>query len=182
MQRWEIEAALNNARTWTLETFAAMSAEEFARPATLSGADPSLTWSARDHMLHLIGPEAQVIEAIRRQAAGDAHPYPPLFGPDGERLPREQFLGWLNETNDAWIAQHAGYGFDEIVALGEQQRALTLHLLSELSDAQLAEPLREMPWSAFVNTIGELFTLNVRHAHGHHQQVVDGWAARAQPA
>jgi hypothetical protein len=181
VQRWEIESAINTARSWALETFAAMTPEELSRPATHSGADHARMWSARDHFLHLAGPEGAVIEAIRRQLDGDEFPYPQFIGPDGP-TPREEFLAGLNATNDAWLDEHAGYSFDEIVALGERQRAVTLELLAEATDEQLSEPLRNMPWSAFVGTLGELFALNARHAHGHHQQVLDGWAALRQPA
>jgi len=180
LQRWEIEAAINTARTWALETFAAMSPEELSRPATHSGADHSRMWSARDHFLHLAGPEDAVIEAIRSQLAGEEFPYPMFIGPGGP-VPREEFLAALNAWNDAWLDQHAGASFDEIVAIGERQRAVTLQLLSETTEEQLAQPLRNMPWTAFVGTLGELFALNARHAHGHHQQVIEGWAALKQP-
>lgn len=175
MERWEIEAAISTARAWTLETFAAMTPEEFARPATHSGADPSRMWSARDHLLHLAGPEAGVTEAIRRQLAGEEFPYLPFMGPNGP-TPRDEFFAGVNAANDAWLDEHAGCTFDEIVALGERQRAITLDLLAEATNEQLQQPLRNLPWVAFVPTLGELFTLNARHAHGHHQQVLDGWA------
>ena len=181
MQRWEIEAGISTARAWALETFAAMTPEELSRPATHSGLDHSRMWSARDHFLHLAGPEGAVIEAIRRQLAGEEFPYPPFIGPNGP-APREEFLAGLNATNDTWLDEHAHYLFDDIVALGEHQRSITLQLLAETTDEQLRQPLRNMPWSAFVGNIGELFALNARHAHGHHQQVLEGWAAQRQPA
>lgn len=182
MQRWEIEIAINTARSWALETFTAMSPEELSRPATHSGADHSRMWSARDHFLHLAGPEGAVIEAIRRQLAGDEFPYPQFIGPDGP-VPQEEFIAGLNAWNDAWLDEHAGYTIGEIVALGQRRRAATLQLLSETTDEQLAQPLRNMPWSGMVGTIGELFALNARHARGHYQQVLDGWAAaEPQPA
>lgn len=177
MQRWEIEAAINTARAWTLETFAAMSPEEFTRPATHSGNNPSRMWSARDHLLHLVGPEGAVMEAIRRQIAGDAFPYPLLVEANGSQRPPDAFMADINAINDAWLDEHRDSTFDEIVSLGQRQRAETLELLAGLSDEELQQPLRNMPWSSMVSTIGELFTLNAHHARGHHQQVLNGWAA-----
>jgi len=182
MERWEIEARLNRSRASLLETYAAMSTAELSRPATHSALNADVEWRLGDHFLHIIDPEQQVADAIRRQMAGDEFPYPPLFGSDGARLTPDAFLPIIHATNDAWLADHQRLTFDEIVALGAGVRARTLLLLSELTVEQLAEPLRNMPWSVFAASIAELFMLIAQHGESHYSQAVIGLEARTTSA
>ncbi|MGH2633559.1 MAG: hypothetical protein ACRDG3_09125, partial [Tepidiformaceae bacterium] len=76
MERWEIEARLNRSRATLLETYAAMSVAERGRPATHSALNAEVEWTAGDHFLHIMDPEQQIVEAIRRQVAGEEFPYP----------------------------------------------------------------------------------------------------------
>lgn len=179
MQRWEIEAKLNRSRADLLEAYASMSEAERHRPSTQSEADPTKQWSALDHFLHIISPEQQAMDAIRRQMAGEEFPYPPLMDEAGERLPPEVFLPKVHRLNDSWLEQNRALSFDEVVTLGQTIRAGTIQLLAELSERQLAEPLRNMPWSVFCGDISELFALIARHSDSHYQQAIAGWAAGA---
>ena len=65
---------------------------------------------------------------------------------------------------------------------GQRHQRGTLELLSELTPEQLAQPLRNMPWTPMAPTVADLFLLLARHERGHHQLVVEGWASRAGPA
>lgn len=170
---------MNRSRTWLLEQFGGMSADDLGRPATRSEADPDRWWSGLDHLLHLMSPEQQAVEAITRQCAGDEYPYPLLKQPNGDGLrPRDEFLPLVHQLNDRWLEEHRGLSLDGVVALGERIRSSTLQVLSELSPEQLAEPLRNMPWAPIAPTIGDLFLLLARHEQGHHQQVADGLSSR----
>jgi len=182
VERWEIEARLNRSRASLLETYAAMSTAERGRPATHSALNAEVEWTAGDHFLHIIDPEQQVVEAIRRQVAGDEFPYPALFGSDGARLTPDVFLPIIHAKNDAWLADHRRLTFDEIVALGAGVRARTLLVLSELTVEQLAEPLRNMPWSVFAASIAELFMLIAQHGESHYAQAAKGVEARSASA
>lgn len=177
MERWEIEARLNRSRADLLETYAAMSALERAKPATVSERDHAVRWTAGDHFLHIIDPEQQVAGAIERQLAGDEFPYPPMFDSSGARRERADFLTLLHTNNDAWLAAHRELTFDEIAGLGATTRARTLQLLGELDATRLAEPLRNMPWSVFAANIGELFMLIAQHGESHYAQAMAGLAA-----
>jgi hypothetical protein len=57
MNRIEIEIKLNRDRAWLLETFAAMTEEDLSRGITKSRHNPEASWSAKDHLSHLIGIE-----------------------------------------------------------------------------------------------------------------------------
>ncbi|HXU24072.1 MAG TPA: DinB family protein [Tepidiformaceae bacterium] len=182
MERWEIEARLNRSRASLLETYAAMSAAERSRPATNSALNAEVEWTAGDHFLHIIDPEQQIVEAIRRQVAGEEFPYPVLFDAEGNRLSSDVFLPIIHARNDTWLADHHDLTFDQIVALGAEVRARVLKLLSELTVEQLAEPLRNMPWSVFAANIGELFMLVAQHGESHYSQAIKGVEARSAPA
>src|SRR6185312_13742595 len=129
VERWEIEARLNRSRASLLETYAAMSAAERSRPATNSALNAEVEWTAGDHFLHIIDPEQQIVEAIRRQVAGEEFPYPVLFDAEGNRLSSDVFLPIIHARNDTWLADHHDLTFDQIVALGAEVRARVLKLL-----------------------------------------------------
>ena len=68
------------------------------------------------------------------------------------------------------------------MALGAEVRARVLKLLSELTVEQLAQPLRNMPWSVFAANIGELFMLVAQHGESHYSQAAKGVEARSATA
>jgi hypothetical protein len=76
---------------------------------------------------------------------------------------------------DEWQREHAGKSFDEVVALGQASRAVTLTLLAELTDEQLAEPLPGAPWAD--GTIGGVLGANAGHGRMHWGWVKAAFAA-----
>lgn len=179
MERWEIEATLGRDRAWLLETYAAMSEDDLARPATESEHDPSSTWSALDHLAHLVLIENNFNAMIRRHVAGDANPVGLRQTDDGRTRSREEIMAGVHAMTESWMQKHHGKPLSAVMALGQHARAETLQLLSELTDEQLAEPLPGAPWAD--GTIGGVLAANAGHGRQHFAWVKQGWASR-EPA
>ncbi len=172
MNRTEIEIKLNTDRTWTLETWAAMSPEELTRGVKASRHDPEFLWSAKDHLVHLAGIEVAFNNIIRLQIAGEPNPIE-LFTPkpDGSRPSMEEIMARVHAMNDVWVRQYRGKSFDEVVALGQKVRAETLAILAGLSDEQLQEKIPGAPWAD--GTVGGVMAIHGDHARQHY-----GWMTR----
>ena len=66
---------------------------------------------------------------------------------------------------EEWQREHHGKSLDEVVALGASARAVSLQLLSELTDEQLSEVLPGAPWGD--GTIGGVLAANADHGRMH---------------
>ena len=170
MDRIEIEATLNKDRAWLLETFAALSPDDLTRGVTPSEHDPNSRWSPKDHLAHLTGIERNFNGMIRRHVAGDANPVGLLKDANGKPRTREEIMVQVHTMNEAWVLDYRPKSLSEVVALGQGARAETLALLSELTDAQLAEKLPGAPWAD--GTIGGVLATNAAHGRMHW-----GWIA-----
>lgn len=177
MERWEIEAKLNRDRAWLIETYAGMSEYDRTRPCTRSEHDPQVMWSALDHLAHLAGIERNFVVMVRRYLAGEANPVRLRDNDDGTPRSREEIMAGVHAFTEGWARQHRGKPLSEVVAVGEMARAETLQLLSELTDAQLAETLPGAPWAD--GTIGGVLAVNADHGRGHYAWVKEGWAAQS---
>ena len=114
---------------------------------------------------------------IAHHLAVDQNPVGLMSGPDGAPRTREQIMAIVHEMTEAWVREHRGKSFSEVVALGQQARAETLALLAELSDAQLEEKLPGAPWAA--GTIGAVLAINADHGRIHYRWVKEGFDRQA---
>lgn len=171
MKRIDIEATLNESRTWLLTTFEGLSDEQLRRPLTKSEHDPANSWSALDHFAHLALVERDFEQMIRRQLAGHPNLVGLLTDERGEVRTREEIMEIVNARTEEFQRDHNGDSLSEVVALTSGARGKTLRLLAELSDAQLDEQLVGAPWGD--GTIGAVIGANARHAHVHWDWVTD---------
>jgi hypothetical protein len=173
MNRTEIEVVLNRDRAWLIETAAALSENDLTKPATKSEGDASKMWSAKDHLAHLIGIERTFNAMIRRHLDGDPNPVALRNDEQGNERTMEQIMAGVHRMNEQYVDEHRPKPLSEIIALGQQQRAETLDLLSALSDEQLLEKLPGAPWAD--GTIGGVIAANAGHGRQHWKWVKDGW-------
>jgi hypothetical protein len=175
MNRTEIEITLNRDRAWLLETVAAMPEADVTKPATKSENDASKTWSAKDHLAHLIGIERTFNAMIRRHLDGDANPVALRTDDQGNGRTMEQIMASVHRMNEQYVDEHRAKPLSEVIAIGQRQRAETLELLGSLSDDQLLEKLPGAPWAD--GTIGGVIATNAGHGRQHWKWVKDGWAS-----
>ena len=165
MNRIEIEAMLSRDRAGLLDRFAALSADDLTRDATPSEHDASTSWSAKDHLAHLIGIERSFNGMIRRSLEGDADPVGLRTNPDGSSRSRDDVMAAVHGANEEWVSERRSRSLSELVAEGEQARSETLALLAELSDEQLQQKLPGAPWAD--GTIGAVLSVNAGHGRQH---------------
>ncbi len=165
MNRIEIEATLSRDRAGLLDRFAALSADDLTRDATPSEHDASTSWSAKDHLAHLIGIERSFNGMIRRSLDGDAEPVGFGTNPDGSSRSRDEVMAAVHRGNEEWVSERRSKSLSELVAEGEQARAETLALLAELSDEQLQQKLPGAPWAD--GTLGGVLSANAGHGRQH---------------
>ena len=173
MRRIEIETKLHRDRAWLLDTYAQLTDEQLHRGVTPSEHDPANMWSALDHLAHLSLIEHNFAGMVRRHVAGTANPVGLLNDADGKPRTRDQIMATVHAMTDEWQHKHAGRSLSEVVALGQEARAVTLTLLSELSDAQLSETLPGAPWAD--GTIGGVLGANADHGRMHWKWVTDAF-------
>jgi hypothetical protein len=173
MNRSEIEIKLNRDRAWLLETIAAIPEGDVTRPATQSENDASKTWSAKDHLAHLIGIERAFNTMVRRHLDGHANPVALRADDSGRERTMAEIMAGVHRMNEEWVEEHRADSLSEIVALGQQVRGETLALIASLSDAQLLEKLPGAPWAD--GTIGGVLAVNAEHGRQHWKWVKDGW-------
>lgn len=174
MNRTEIEIKLNKDRAWLLETFAVMSEEELHRGITTSRQNPESCWSAKDHLSHLVGIEIAFNGIIKRHLEGNPNAIGIVANEDGTRRSQEEIMAIVHAMNEAWVNEHKGKGFNELVALGQKVRSETLALLASLTDEQLNEKIPGAPWDDA--TIGGVIAVNGDHAHQHVSWITAGLA------
>src|SRR5712692_6642776 len=176
MNRTEIEIKLNRDRAWLLETFAAMSEDDLNRDITTSRHDPEASWSAKDHLSHLIGIEAAFNGIIKRHIKGHPSPIGIATAPDGTRRSQEEIMTVVHAMNEKWVNEHKNKSLGEIVALGQKVRSETLATLASLTDEQLAEKIPGAPWGDA--TVGGIMVINGDHARQHYGWVSEGLAGK----
>jgi hypothetical protein len=177
VNRIELEAKLNTDRAWLIETYGAMDPADLVRPATQSEHDPAQTWSAKDHLVHLILIENNFNAMVRRFLRGDGNPVGLLKTDDGRERPREEIMASVHAMTEDWAVKHRDKPLTEVIAMGQKARAETLALIAELSDEQLLLTLPGAPWGD--GTIAGVLAANADHGRGHYRWVKEGWAARA---
>ena len=171
MNRIEVETKLNDGRNWLLTCFRGLSDEQLRRPLTPSEHDPDNKWSALDHFAHLALIEDNFVSITRRHIAGHANPVAMLSSASGAPRTREEIMATVHEMTEKFQIQHHHDTFDEVVALTAKARSGTLALLSELSNAQIAERIPGAPWSD--GTVGGVLGVNADHGRSHWGWLVD---------
>jgi hypothetical protein len=171
MNRWDIEKKLNEDRSWLLETYAALTPGQMFDDLTPSEHDPSNYWSALDHLAHLALIERNFAAMVRRHIAGHANPVGLANDDSGTPRTRDQIMASVHAMTEEWQREHHGKSFGEVVTLGASARAITLQLLSELTDEQLEERLPGAPWAD--GTIGGVLAANADHGRMHWKWVKD---------
>ena len=174
MNRTEIEINLNRDRAWLLETFAAIPEADLNREITRSRHDPEASWSAKDHLSHLIGIEVAFNTIIKRHIEGHPSPIGIATAPDGTRRSQEEMMTIVHAMNEKWVNEHKGKSLGEIIALGQTTRSETLALLGTLTDEQLAEKIPGAPWGD--GTVGEVMAINGSHGRQHYAWVSEALA------
>ncbi len=179
MDRVEIETTLHNGRVWLLGKFATLRPDQLTRGLTPSEHDSSNLWSALDHLAHLSLIEHNFARMVRRHVSG--HPNPVGLRNDDSGQPRtmNEIMATVHAMTEEWQQEHAGKSFAEVVTLGQAARGVTLTLLAELSDEQLAETLPGAPWAD--GTVGGVLAANAGHGTMHWKWVTDAFAALGAP-
>ena len=173
MNRIELETKLNRDRAWLLETYATLSDEDLERGVTPSEHDAANLWSAKDHLVHLALIEFNFARMVRRHVAGDANPVGLTHDASGRERPRDEIMASVHLMTEEWQQKHASKSLSEIVAIGQEARAETLKLVSELTDAQIEEKLPGAPWAD--GTIGGVLGANADHGRMHWHWAKEGF-------
>ena len=171
MNRLDIEKKLNEDRAWLLNTYAALTDDELYADLTPSEHNPQNFWSTLDHLAHLALIERNFAAMIRKHIAGDANPVGLRVDDNGVARSREQIMASVHAMTEEWQMTHHGKSLSEVVVLGASARAVTLQLLSDLSDAQLEEVLPGAPWAD--GTVGGVLAANADHGRMHWKWVKD---------
>ena len=171
MRRIDIETKLNRDRAWLLDTYAGLTDRQLHEGLTPSEHDPSNLWSALDHLAHLALIEHNFAGMVRKHVAGDANPVGLTTDAQGNVRSRADIMASVHAMTEQWQHKHAGKSLSEVVALGQEARAVTLTLLSELTDEQLDEVLPGAPWAD--GTIGGVLAANADHGRMHWKWVTD---------
>ncbi len=175
MRRLEIEQKLHNDRVWLLNAYRELSEEQRHGGLTPSEHDPDNLWSALDHLAHLSLIEHNFAGMVRRHIAGHDNPVGLINDDSGVPRTREAIMASVHAMTDEWQHKHAGKSFDEVVALGQTARSVTLALLAELTDEQLGEKLPGAPWAD--GTIGGVLAANADHGRMHWKWVTAAFQA-----
>ena len=176
MNRTEIEINLNRDRAWLLETFTAIPEDDLNREITTSRHDPDASWSAKDHLSHLIGIEVAFNTIIERHIEGHPSPIGIATAPDGSRRSQEEMMTIVHAMNEKWVNEHKSKTLGEVIALGQTVRSATLALLGRLTDEQLAEKIPGAPWSD--STVGGVMSINGNHGRQHYAWVSEALAGK----
>jgi hypothetical protein len=174
MRRLEIEQKLYNDRVWLLNAYQGLSAEQREAGLTPSEHDHSNLWSPLDHLAHLSLIEHNFAAMVRKHIGGHANPVGLTTDASGKARSRDEIMATVHAMTEEWQREHAGKSFDEVVALGQTARAVTLALLAELSEEQLNETLPGAPWAD--GTIGGVLAANADHGRMHWKWVTDAMA------
>ena len=177
MRRITIEKELHEGRVWLLDKYTGLTDDQLHRGLTPSEHDPSNMWTALDHLAHLSLIEHNFAAMVRRHVAGHANPVGLRTDESGRARSMAEIMVSVHAMTDEWQVKHAGKTFDQVVALGEAARAVTLTLISELTDEQLGETLPGAPWAD--GSVGGVLAANAGHGRMHWKWVTDAFAAEA---
>lgn len=175
MRRVEIETKLNDDRVWLLNAYEQLTEDRLFRGLTPSEHDPSNLWSALDHLAHLSLIEHNFAGMVRKHVAGHANPVGLTTNADGTTRSRTDIMVTVHAMTEEWQRKHAGKVLSEVVALGQSARSVTLALLADLTDEQLAETLPGAPWAD--GTISGVLAANADHGRMHWKWVTDAFSA-----
>ena len=164
--REAIEGKLKKELVALIAHYRAMNADELVRPCTESEAEDGEMWSPKDHLAHLVMIERSFAAMVRRGIAGDERPVG--LGGGG----RDQVYARVHNTNEQYVREHKDDDLETLIADLQAARADTLQLLSELTDEQLATPLKGAPWAD--GTIGGVLITNGYHQVQHTNWVNEG--------
>lgn len=173
MRRATVERELHEGRVWLLGKYESLTEEQRHRGLTPSEHDPANMWSALDHLAHLSLIERNFAAMVRRHVGGHQNPVGLRADDAGNPRTMEQIMATVHAMTEEWQREHAGKSFDEVVALGQASRAVTLTLLSELTDEQLGEVLPGAPWAD--GTVGGVLAANAGHGRMHWKWVRDAF-------
>ena len=174
MRRIDIEIELHEGRVWLINEYRGLTEKQLHAGLTPSEHDPSNMWTALDHLAHLSLIEHNFAAMVRRHVAGHANPVGLRNDDAGNARTMPEIMASVHAMTDEWQRRHAGKSFDDVVALGQAARAVTLTLLSELTDDQLNEKLPGAPWAD--GTVGGVLAANAGHGHMHWKWVTDAFA------
>jgi hypothetical protein len=175
MRRLEIETKLHNDRVWLLRAYEGLDEQQLRQGLTPSEHDHANLWSALDHLAHLSLIEHNFAAMVRRHVTGHPNPVGLTTAADGTPRTRDQIMAGVHAMTEEWQLQHAGKSLDEVIALGQTARSVTLALLAELSDEQLGEILPGAPWAD--GTVGGVLAANADHGRMHWKWVTDAFDA-----
>ena len=165
MNRIEIEKKLNDDRSWLLATYQELSDEQLLSDLTPSEHDHSNFWSALDHLAHLALIERNFAAMVRRHVSGHKNPVGLTTDDSGTPRTREAIMASVHAMTEEWQIEHRGISLSEAIAVTASARAVSLQLLSELTDEQLEETLPGAPWAD--GTIGGVLSANAGHGRMH---------------
>jgi len=179
VNRIEIEIKLNRGRAQALERLGAMDEDELRRPRTRSEHDPDSWWSYADHFVHTTLIERNFNEMVRRQVSGKQGMDRNLVDQSGKALrSRDEIMGYVHAMTEEWKIGNEGRSLDELVRIGQETRADTLSLLSELNDEQLASRIPGAPWAD--GTVGGIMAVHADHAVMHRRWAEEGTGPEAK--
>ena len=160
--RDEIQATLAGSQENLFARYRAFTPEELERVCTSSEAPDGTPWNPKDHLAHLALIERAFQRMIRETLQEEADPVG--FTKIGARN-RQEILAWIHRQNQAYAEAHHDDSLEQVLADLQAARAESLALLEQLSDEQLALPVRGAPWAD--GTIGGLLLTNAAHAQQH---------------
>jgi hypothetical protein len=178
MRRIDIETKLSKDRAWLLETYSNLTPEQLTKGLTPSEHDPENMWTALDHLAHLALIEHNFAGMVRRHVSGHENPVGLRTDAAGNPRTMPEIMAGVHAMTEEWQHKHAGKSFEDVVALGQAARAVTLALLAELTDEQLAEVLPGAPWAD--GTVGGVLGANADHGRMHWKWATDGFIAQGE--
>lgn len=142
------------------ESFREIKTPDRQRPITNSQLPGGSTWSATDHLAHVVQSEWGFLAIGQRLVASD---------PDPVRLSRrgntpEERAAYVNRENQAQVQSRRGQGFEELLEELRNVRELRIQLIQELTDEQLAQLVSgsqraDLQWAELLGS--------TRHAEAH---------------
>jgi hypothetical protein len=176
---------LAESQTQVLAHFQGLSLAELERPATPSEKPGAAPWRIKDHFAHLVRSERNGQRLLRSALAGD----PPdttlrLQYPEGMSLPavlgdwdaltpdeQQRLDQAVADLNQAHVDAHHHDSMEQIAADYLAARQVSLDLLSQFTDEQLAAPV---PTVVGEQTPGDFFASRAGHAATHLAWIKEG--------
>ena len=166
--RDEIIAKLDKERAKLIERFRGLSTDDLVCACTESEAEDGAPWTAKDHLAHLAMIERAFQGMIRRGIEGSDRPI------NFTGTTREEIIAGVHKGNQDNVEAHRSDDLDTLIADLDAARSETKTLLEQLTDEQLATPLKGAPWAD--GTIGGVLITNAFHEIQHWTWVQEGLA------